>query len=377
MIHPPTIADPRRIISLATIAVLGLLGTLPAAPPPEQLERIATLVEAGRLHEAAIRTETLLELYPEDPALTEIQSLLHATTAPPAPPPAPAHPSAFVPEVLHPDDQAEIDRTTREVDEARNLQNPLLRKQALRRLLSRPVPARAKASPAWEPYWLARTAAALEVDDAIAGCRSARQLAELKPSPAPDAHQASLLNDARTRRWLDADFARELDSAMAEHQPWLGTWIGTGRQEGTKTDLHLAVTLTLSSALKTAIHCEGTTEAEPSRTDVNWMIIKHTFELPGTYQSEMWVGEPGNDDPAEAMHFIPANGTYHLLGHDISPDQRELSIRFRYQAEKGSLQSTESAMVLRRSESGDALELKQGLNVVQINPLYIKTLTRR
>ncbi len=68
-----------------------------AQPTPAQLDRIAASVEAGNLAEAKIRTETLLEVYPGDLALNEIQRLLrekHTTPPSSAPLPAPVAPPA-------------------------------------------------------------------------------------------------------------------------------------------------------------------------------------------------------------------------------------------------------------------------------------------
>lgn len=125
------------------------------------------------------------------------------------------------------------------------------------------------------------------------------------------------------------------------------------------------------------VHCEGKIETDPRATDVNWMIIKQSFMLPGRFGHEAWVGAPGNYNLSEALHVPPTeNGNFHILGYDFSNDKRDLTLRYRYDAKQGVYKDSESALVLCLSESGDSLVLKQGLSVVHISPLYIKALVR-
>jgi hypothetical protein len=67
-----------RLLFTVILFMLCLLSEAPLAGQAinSQLEHIAQLVESGREEEARIRTETLLEVYPDDQSLIEIRQLL-------------------------------------------------------------------------------------------------------------------------------------------------------------------------------------------------------------------------------------------------------------------------------------------------------------
>jgi hypothetical protein len=376
-----------RIRFVSLFFALGAYSLACAQPTSAQFERIASLVEDGQFEEAQIRTETLLEFYPSDPALIEIQSLLRTkaitgsthgdqslisvSTA------SPELQITPVPEVLSPEEQSEVDLFSQQLGAAVKLQDSNLRKQALRRLLDRAVHRGATISPAWEPYWRGRAIAALELDDAIVGCRAAQSLKALNARLGPDPERSALLDSLNAKGWLDAEFVAKVEALAGEYARWIGTWIGQGRQEGRKNNIWFAVRIYLSSNLEILAQCEGNVENEPQLTEVNWMIIKGSFALPGHYSSEMWVGDPGEYDLNKAMYFPPTeNGSFRILSHTFSADKRELTIRYRYDAKQGFHKDAELALILSLSESDDTLTLKQGLNIVLISPLYIKVLTR-
>ncbi len=370
-----------KLVRFLPLLLAGLVigSQTTAQPTPAQLDHLAALVEADKLEEAKIRTETLLEIFPDDPALTEIQRLLLARSAtlpkPKPETPTPARPP--VPEVLDWEDQNEIDTATREAEAALEIHDPAQRKEALRDLLDYPIPPRAKTSAAWAPYWKARAIAALQTDDIVNGCRSAKALAKLDSLLEPDPQRSELLDLLKQKGWLDADFAAKVDVIATEHAPWLGTWGGKGRQEGVKTNASITVRISLSPDLKVVVRCAGETETDPRATDVNWMIIKEAFALPGRFAVEAWIGAPANYDLSNAKHVSPDEyGTFQSLGHDFSDGRRELTLRYRYNAKKGAIKDSESALILRLAESGESLVMKQGLNIPTISPYFIKTLSR-
>jgi hypothetical protein len=215
----------RQIYALTTLSIFTLtcLGALIwAQPTPAQFDRIAKLVEAGKLEEAHIRTETLLEIFPEDAQLQQMSSMLaqriEESTPPPSNPALDRIRSALqsskegsaaqaAPQAISAMDQLEIQTVLAGTQQALQISDIRMRSTRLSELLTRKVPETAlnSTNSEWLVFWQARAIAALETDNLTYGWQAVQALKRLNALNSSDPQLKQLIVAANLKGWLTLD----------------------------------------------------------------------------------------------------------------------------------------------------------------------------
>ncbi len=300
----------RLLACFAAFLVLSLAPTVHAQPTPAQLDRIVALVESGELTEAKIRVETLLEVYPDDPQLKQMSTLLaQQLKNTPKPPTNPAldrirsalsaPPSSVepLPEALSATDRLEIETLLQGAQLALQTSDSSARADKLKNLLARAVPDTARISMRsdWLPYWQTRAVAALELKDWKQGWQAGQALLRLKALESETPSLRQVMTTLNVEGWLQKNPQVIETAAMSKRwQPWLGAWKAeascTYRNKG---DGYSTSTGYQNQKITLSI---GLIENEP-KVQVTWLIDTRDStwrgDNPSGYQSTSSTNIPG------------------------------------------------------------------------------------
>lgn len=356
---------------LVCLQCLAWVPAISAQPTPAQLEHIATLVESGKVTEAKIHTETLLEVFPDDPQLKQMAALLaQRAKDKPTPPPNPAldrirsaltepakitpAPPPAAPEIA-PMERLEIQTVLTGANQAFQIGDATQRATRLRELLARPVPSTALNAPQtdWLPYWQARAVAALGVEDYRNGWQAGQALLRLNALTSKDPALNQVMANLNLKGWLKESVAAITQAKSARYAAWLGEW--TGSASYTKKDTHssagtatipvsgsLRLKVALAEDLSPRIEFSGSIDTYSGHPHYfgsdrwGWTFYRTLREttIPGVHTYQSWFGQEGQNynHSTATYNGLTQAGIYELLRHEFSPDMNELTLHYRLTA---------------------------------------------